>query len=97
MPDSVPPAVSKAFAAIIPGVTGLYVSGTIYFLFQKFVGMPLIDWISETIQKPLIGLSQGYGAVYIYSIACSRTMVLWASWNEYNGAGIANNLWNGNG
>ena len=65
MPDSVPPAVSKAFAAIIPGVTGLYVSGTIYFLFQKFVGMPLIDWISETIQKPLIGLSQGYGAVFI--------------------------------
>lgn len=65
MPESVPPAVSKAFAAIIPGVTGLYVSGTIYFLFEKFAGMPIIDWISESIQKPLLGLSQGYGAVFI--------------------------------
>jgi PTS system cellobiose-specific IIC component len=65
MPDSVPPAVSKAFAAIIPGIAGLFVSGTIYFLFEKFVGMPLIDWIAESIQKPLLGLSQGYFAVFI--------------------------------
>lgn len=65
MPDSVPPAVSKAFAAIIPGAVALYVSGIIYFVFEKFVGMPLIDWITETIQKPLLGLSQGYGAVFI--------------------------------
>ncbi|MCD5002664.1 PTS sugar transporter subunit IIC [Enterococcus saccharolyticus] len=65
MPDSVPPAVAKAFAAIIPGVVGLFVSGTIYFLFEKFVGMPLIDWIAESIQKPLLGLSQGYLAVLI--------------------------------
>lgn len=65
MPDSVPPAVSKAFAAIIPGVVALYVSGLIYYLFERFVGMPLIDWISESIQAPLLGLSQGYGAVFI--------------------------------
>ncbi|MHC5268073.1 PTS sugar transporter subunit IIC [Enterococcus sp. LJL98] len=65
MPDSVPPAVSKAFAAIIPGVTALYVSGLIYFLFEKYVEMPLIDWISINIQRPLMGLSQGYGAVFI--------------------------------
>ncbi|MDH6364463.1 PTS system cellobiose-specific IIC component [Enterococcus sp. PF1-24] len=65
MPDSVPPAVSKAFAAIIPGIAGLYVSGTIYYVFQKVAGMPLIDWISESIQKPLLGLSQGYLAVFI--------------------------------
>ncbi|MGL4696990.1 PTS sugar transporter subunit IIC [Enterococcus larvae] len=65
MPDSVPPAVSKAFAAIIPGVAALYVSGLIYYLFERFVGMPLIDWISESIQAPLLGLSQGYGAVFV--------------------------------
>lgn len=65
MPDSVPPAVSRAFAAIIPGITGLYASGLIYYLFERFVGMPIIDWISESIQKPLLGLSQGYFAVFI--------------------------------
>lgn len=65
MPDSVPPAVSRAFAAIIPGIAGLYASGLIYYLFERFVGMPIIDWISESIQKPLLGLSQGYFAVFI--------------------------------
>ncbi len=65
MPDSVPPAVSRAFAAIIPGIAGLYASGLIYYLFERFIGMPIIDWISESIQKPLLGLSQGYFAVFI--------------------------------
>lgn len=65
MPDSVPPAVSRAFAAIIPGIVGLYVSGLVYYLFNRIVGMPIIDWISESIQKPLLGLSQGYLAVFL--------------------------------
>lgn len=65
MPDSVPPAVSRAFAAIIPGMAGLYVSGLIYYLFNQFMGMPLIDWITEMIQAPLLGMSQGYLAVFV--------------------------------
>ncbi|MDR2465062.1 MAG: PTS sugar transporter subunit IIC [Streptococcaceae bacterium] len=65
LPDSVPPAVSKAFLAIIPGVTAIYVSSAVYWLFNKLVGMNIIDWISESIQKPLLHLSQGYGAVVI--------------------------------
>lgn len=65
MPDSVPPAVSKAFAAIIPGVLALYVSGLIYWGWQKITGETLIDWISETIQAPLLNLSQGYAAVFL--------------------------------
>ncbi|MGC6767166.1 PTS sugar transporter subunit IIC [Enterococcus sp. LJL128] len=65
MPDSVPPAVSKAFAAIIPGVVALYVCGIIYKVFKQVTGMPVIDWISDTIQAPLLGLSQGYFAVFI--------------------------------
>ena len=74
MPDSVPPAVSRAFAAIIPGIAGLYASGLIYYLFERFVGMPIIDWISESIQKPLLGLSQGYFAVFIIVVLVH---VLW--------------------
>lgn len=65
MPDSVPPAVSKAFAAIIPGVVALYVCGIIYHVFKEVTGQPVIDWISSTIQAPLLNLSQGYGAVFI--------------------------------
>lgn len=65
MPDSVPPAVSKAFAAIIPAVVSLYTVGIVHYLFRQAMGMPLIDWISEAIQTPLMNLSQGYGAVFI--------------------------------
>lgn len=65
MPDSVPPAVARAFAAIIPGLAGLFASGLVYYLFERFVGMPIIDWISTSIQAPLLGLSQGYLAVFI--------------------------------
>lgn len=65
MPESVPPAVSKAFAAIIPATVALYVVGIIYYVFNRFVGMPLIDWISETIQAPLLHMSQGYGAIFL--------------------------------
>lgn len=65
MPDSVPPAVSKAFAAIIPAAVALYTVGTIHYVFRQAVGMPLIDWISDMIQRPLMNLSQGYGAVFV--------------------------------
>lgn len=65
MPDSVPPAVSKAFAAIIPALVALYVVGIIDWAFFKITNMDVITWISKTIQEPLLSLSQGYGAVLL--------------------------------
>jgi len=65
LPDSVPPAVAKAFAAIIPASVALYVVGLINFLFVEYVGMSVFNWIYETIQAPLLGLSQGFGAVIL--------------------------------
>ena len=65
MPDSVPPAVSRAFAAIIPAAAGLYVVGMINYIFNRIFEMRMIDWITETIQAPLVNLSQGFGAVLI--------------------------------
>jgi len=65
MPESVPPAVAKAFAAIIPATSALYIVGIINFLFVEFVGMSVFNWVSETIQAPLLDLSQGFGAVIL--------------------------------
>ncbi|MBP1039410.1 PTS sugar transporter subunit IIC [Vagococcus sp. BWB3-3] len=65
MPDSVPPAVSKAFAAIIPACVALYTCGIINFAFSKATGLPMIDWITTTIQQPLLHLSQGFGSVLL--------------------------------
>ncbi|MRI85071.1 PTS sugar transporter subunit IIC [Aerococcaceae bacterium WS4759] len=63
LPDTVPPAVTKAFAAIIPGTVAIYVSAIIGYLAYTVTGLPLTDLISQYIQQPLMGLSQGLGSV----------------------------------
>ncbi|WP_313186563.1 PTS sugar transporter subunit IIC [Lacrimispora sp.] len=68
LPESVPPAVSRAFSAIIPGVISLYGSAIIYFVLKQSWALgtqPVSDWITEHIQQPLLGISQGYGSVFI--------------------------------
>lgn len=68
MPDSVPPAVTKAFASIIPGAIAIYISSIIAYLVFRLTGMPLGDVIAEFIQQPLMGLSQGLGSVLLLSL-----------------------------
>ena len=69
MPDSVPPAVSKAFAAILPATIALYVIAIINFIVSKISGgQLLIDLIQKYIAEPFLGLSQGLGAVLIVTV-----------------------------
>ncbi|MHC5249536.1 PTS sugar transporter subunit IIC [Enterococcus sp. LJL90] len=69
MPEQVPPAVSKAFAAIIPATVALYVVAIFYWLFAKVVpDMNFITWLQETIAKPLLNFSEGYGAVLVMTL-----------------------------
>ncbi|MDQ8759976.1 PTS sugar transporter subunit IIC [Streptococcus ruminantium] len=63
LPDSVPPAVNKAFAAIIPGTAAVYASSIIAYL--ALTGQSLGDLVSTYIQLPLLGLSQGLGSVVL--------------------------------
>jgi len=77
LPDSVPPAISRAFTAIIPATVGLYAVATIYYIFSLTIGadgMTIVQWISEVIARPLLQLSQGYPAVAIITILVS---LLW--------------------
>jgi len=77
LPESVPPAIAKAFTAIIPATAGLYVVAIIYYVFSLTIGadgMFVIDWISEVIAAPLLNLSQGYPAVAIITLLVS---LLW--------------------
>ncbi len=74
MPESVPPAVSKAFVAVIPGVVVVYLSAIISLGITDLTSMPVNNLISEVIQKPLLQLSQGYPAVLFITIL---TQVLW--------------------
>lgn len=61
LPESVPPAVSKAFAAIIPATAGIYFSAIFYWLFAKIVpNLTFLAWIQKVIAEPLLNMSQGF-------------------------------------
>lgn len=71
MPDSVPPAVGKAFAAVIPGVVTLFIFGIIAFIITKLNANSLYDLIFNAIQKPLQGFSQGVGSAVVLTMLIS--------------------------
>lgn len=69
LPETVPPAVSKAFASIIPATVALYITGVFYWLFARLVpDLTFLEWLQETIALPLLGMSQGFGAVAISAL-----------------------------
>ncbi|WP_155731069.1 PTS sugar transporter subunit IIC [Streptobacillus moniliformis] len=65
LPDSVPPAVNRAFSSIIPGVIAIYASATLSYLVTTYTGQTLNDLIAKYIQAPLLGLSQGVFSVIL--------------------------------
>lgn len=66
MPEQVPPAVSKAFAAIIPATLSLFTIGILNYIFTQLTdGEIIIDWIARVIQAPMLEMSQGFGAVIL--------------------------------
>lgn len=70
MPEQVPPAVSKAFAAILPASIALYVVAIINFVVAQVTGGQLIiDLVQKYIAEPFLGLSQGFGALVIVQLA----------------------------
>lgn len=71
LPEQVPPAVSKAFAAIIPGVIALYTVGLIAWLLATFAQTSLYALILKYVQMPFLALSQGLFAVIVVTISVS--------------------------
>ncbi len=72
LPDSVPPAVSKAFVAIIPGTVAIYVFAILAYLVTvnaEFLGAAAIgDLISFYIQKPFMAVAAGLPLVLLVSL-----------------------------
>ena len=65
----VAPAVSKAFAAILPATIALYVIAIINFIVGQLTdGQLIIDLVQKYIAEPFLGLSQGIGAVLIVTV-----------------------------
>lgn len=77
MPDTVPPAVSKSFAVLIPVLITLSVFtifATILAQAQLFGKTALNDLIYAIIQAPLMGFSQGIGFSLLYQL------IVWFFW-----------------
>ncbi|WP_262315889.1 PTS sugar transporter subunit IIC [Lacticaseibacillus parakribbianus] len=68
MPDSVPPAVAKAFTSLIPGIAALYVVSIVNHIFTSVTGHVFGDWLSATIQAPLLHAGQGAGMVILVTL-----------------------------
>ncbi len=68
MPEEVPPAVGRAFAAVIPGMITILVFGTVFFIIDKLGGGSLYDVIYNGIQSPLQNLGQGVGSAIIMAM-----------------------------
>ncbi|GEK89674.1 PTS system, cellobiose-specific IIC component [Alkalibacterium putridalgicola] len=69
LPDTVPPAVSKAFASIIPATVAIYAAAIFYWVFSlMFPGTTFLAWVQETVALPLLGMSQGFGAVILATL-----------------------------
>lgn len=71
LPEEVPPAVSTAFAAIIPGTIALYVVGAIAYLTTTYLGGSLGDLILQYVQMPFLAVSQSLGSVILLTAAVS--------------------------
>ena len=69
LPEQVPPAVSKAFAAIIPGTLAIYATGAIQQICVMATEKGLPELIMQFLQTPFQNLSQGLGTIIIIVFA----------------------------
>lgn len=74
MPEQVPPAVSRAFSAILPACITILVFSIIGVIFTHFIDKPLMECIKDFIQKPLVNLGQS-PITYIFMLLLAQ--LLW--------------------
>ncbi|MDP5885489.1 PTS cellobiose transporter subunit IIC [Streptococcus mutans] len=65
MPDTVPPAVAKSFAALIPGTLTLSIFLALNAVLSGVFKVNLHDIIYKIIQQPLVGLGSSIGATLV--------------------------------
>ena len=74
MPEQVPPAVSKAFAAVLPGCVTLFIMGVVSIIFMKGLDLSFPEAVQKWVQDPLMKFGQS-PATYIFLIFLAQ--LLW--------------------
>lgn len=87
MPDGVPPAVANSFTALIPGVAVITAATVVWGLFDRILNSTLPDWIYDTIQTPLQGISDSLGGATVVAFLIS---FLW--WFGVHGSSIVGGI-----
>lgn len=58
LPDGVPPAVARSFAALLPAIITIVVVSVIKLVWNEAFGIPnIMEWVMNAIQAPLIGMA----------------------------------------
>lgn len=65
LPESVPPAVSRAFAKLLPGMITIIIFGTFAVLFDMATKMAFNDWLSKLLVSPLTNAADSLGFALI--------------------------------
>ena len=68
MPDSVPPAISQSFNALIPVLLTLTGSAVAGLLFQLATGSALNEWVYEVLQRPLEVVFQSSAGIILMAL-----------------------------
>jgi PTS system cellobiose-specific IIC component len=71
MPEQVPPAVSKAFAAVVPGFFALFAMGIVAYLFQLTASGTIFLWFEQNISQSLLSLGENLFAISFSSFLSS--------------------------
>lgn len=74
MPDGVPPAVAKAFAALFPAMITISLFALVYAIFAGFGVANIIGSFYMMVQKPFMGLANSYASALILALI---TPLLW--------------------
>ncbi|MGL5541405.1 MAG: PTS sugar transporter subunit IIC [Erysipelotrichaceae bacterium] len=67
MPDTVPPAVGRAFAAVIPGFVVIFLISVVGYVVTLTSGVNLFTWFESNIANALMSLGQNIIAILIIS------------------------------
>lgn len=69
MPDSVPPAVSRSFAKLLPGVIALFIIGIIGVVISNLSnGLFINDLLSQYLAKPLAGVADSFVGTIVVAL-----------------------------
>lgn len=67
MPESVPPAVGRGFAAVIPGFLTVFIMALVGYFFNTVTGMSIFTWFEVNISSVLMRLGQNIISILVIS------------------------------